>query len=519
MSTLQTGSPKATAVETEQNVPVQKQPVVDDLCMRTLITHAELKVPNQPAPRPNTLPGRNSSNKKMNRDHNDSDTNPLRILRDKNYPIIRPRMKINTNSETVNNGILASDPDEACESPSYLPNPEYTFSECDINIHHSDAQKIICNKEIENLNPIPLPPRDRNKVLLTNVKRHVRKHPLIIPASGLQRTLNKVTTSLDENASFPGCTNGDEIDGNLKASLMSHKKNYNMPRALTKPAEAMKLQAIPNQHSYINQEDINVATKSDEQKVYTKKFIENNFPDKEFRTYENIDTLRLQSDNTDSASLHFESILENDINKITDMSGGDDSNHAFFFDMQRDNYDIPRINNNINESGTQNIELERKKTEFLQKFPNYMQPKNELANNALFNKFRDSAEIDQAMSSSVVDHVDRSHNVGKQEPIDFAELEDATDDSEKMLERKLIDSNSVSCEDLLEFANKKPKGKERGIESDEVRIMTKVLGSVVSACSLLLLFNSDCSIAFNLTTKTPFSLGYTRTMFNCIRRY
>lgn len=41
-------------------------------------------------------------------------------------------------------------------------------------------------------NPIPLPPRDRNKPLLTAKARHTRKHPLIIPPTSLQRTLDKV---------------------------------------------------------------------------------------------------------------------------------------------------------------------------------------------------------------------------------------------------------------------------------------------------------------------------------------
>lgn len=143
--------------------------------------------------------------------------------------------------------------DDVCESPSYLTNTQYTFSERDVNIQHNDTQKFIGNKEIENLNPIPLPPRDRNKVLLTNVKRHVRKHPLIIPASGLQRTLSKVTTPPDEKcnssmlSSFAAATtviaSHDEIDGsnNAKSIANSNKINYNMPRTSTKPAEVMKL--------------------------------------------------------------------------------------------------------------------------------------------------------------------------------------------------------------------------------------------------------------------------------------
>lgn len=141
--------------------------------------------------------------------------------------------------------------DDVCESPSYLTNTQYTFSERDVNIQHNDTQKFIGNKEIENLNPIPLPPRDRNKVLLTNVKRHVRKHPLIIPASGLQRTLSKVTTPTDEKCSSTllsgfaatAIASHDEIDGSNSAKSIanSNKINYNMPRTSTKPAEVMKL--------------------------------------------------------------------------------------------------------------------------------------------------------------------------------------------------------------------------------------------------------------------------------------
>lgn len=43
-------------------------------------------------------------------------------------------------------------------------------------------------------NPIPLPPRDKNKALLAAKPRHTRKHPLIIPPTSLQRTLDKVNT-------------------------------------------------------------------------------------------------------------------------------------------------------------------------------------------------------------------------------------------------------------------------------------------------------------------------------------
>lgn len=42
--------------------------------------------------------------------------------------------------------------------------------------------------------------------------------------------------------------------------------------------------------------------------------------------------------------------------------------------------------------------------------------------------------------------------------------------------KELLQSHHVSCEDLLEFADLKPNSRTRGNDSDEVRIMSKVLG-------------------------------------------
>lgn len=479
--------PKTSTLELAASSPIAANSVTDErrssptsVTMMKLMAHSELKVPSHPAPRPNTLPGRNAA--KMSREHIDCETNPLRILRDKNYPIVRPRMKVNIDDEqssATTNGENQCGADDVCESPSYLTTQEYTFSERDVNIHHGDTQKFIGSKEIENLNPIPLPPRDRNKVLLTSVKRHVRKHPLIIPATGLQRTLSKVTTPVEEKqpTPFPSGNEVDEIDSgaSLKPASSSNKNNYNMPRTSAKPAEVMKFQPLGTDHSYINQEDINVASPTDEQKVYTKKFIENNFA-----TYENLDSLRVQLDCTDSASLHFESILESDINPVDEGPS-----NGFFFELRNagENYDVPRISTDSTFASYRNStpkssdvrtskpleihskeDIERKKLEFSQKYPNYSQPKNELTDNALFIKFRESAEGES------------SRRIDKRQTIDFVQ----SMETEEELNGKLKDSNSVSCEDLLEFADKKPKGKERGIESDEVRIMTKVLGTIVS---------------------------------------
>ncbi|KAL1494662.1 hypothetical protein ABEB36_010228 [Hypothenemus hampei] len=52
-------------------------------------------------------------------------------------------------------------------------------------------------------NPIPLPPRDRNKTLLAAKPRHTRKHPLIIPPLSAQRTLEKINTVSPPSKNVP----------------------------------------------------------------------------------------------------------------------------------------------------------------------------------------------------------------------------------------------------------------------------------------------------------------------------
>ncbi|XP_037037762.1 activated Cdc42 kinase-like [Bradysia coprophila] len=404
----------------------------------------EFSVPTHPAPRPTTLPWRNSTG--GDKRSPDVDSNPLRILRDKNYPIIRPRTKVNsTNDDAANRDSINND--AMCESPSYLTQPEYSFSEKDINLHRSSVQKQIAIKEIENFNPTPLPPpKDRSKILQTNVKRHVRKHPLIIHGTVLQRQLNKVKTPVEEKTPpFP----------------LSSNSNYNTNS--TKHAEVSKLRGFD--HSYVNQEDLDG---TNDKYYYTKKCTDYS------RSYANITTLSCEVDCTDSASLDFESILESDVNKIDEMSSPEVVN-GFVFDIQKDHVDDGLVDGR---------NLDRKKFEFSRKHPKNDQPKNELADNALFNKIKDQVEA----TINVDDDVDVAVRSGSK-GIDTVDSAKEWRADESLSEGNLNDTNAVSCEDLLELSDKKPKGRERGLESDEVRIMTKVLGAVASADQFIIALN------------------------------
>lgn len=68
---------------------------------------------------------------------------------------------------------------------------------------------------------------------------------------------------------------------------------------------------------------------------------------------------------------------------------------------------------------------------------------------------------------------------GVSQPIQQEQQQHHSDDEVK------VQSHHVSCEDLLKFANAKPSSRARGNESDEVRLMFKVLGNDVSDLKLM----------------------------------
>ncbi|XP_059614763.1 activated Cdc42 kinase-like isoform X3 [Phlebotomus argentipes] len=362
----------------------------------------ELTVPSHQAPRPEV-----------------TDANPLRILRNKNFPIVRPRLKhlpsVQGDSQPP---VEAGDDAGLCESPSYLVNMEYTYPERDV----SDAAS----------NPIPLPPRDRNKIITTNAKRHVRKHALIIPASGLQRTLNKVSQ-------------GSELKVNNVTD-----NNYNTHSLIKRSMQVSKLPEIDQTDAVLR--GLSRASNG------------HDLPDTPGIS-ESINMFACDSPNADTASLHFESILESEINKVGEMSSPDVVDGFSCFEIQKDTYDkyCSSFEGGVgSDSELRNLDTERKKR-FAQR--------NELADNALFNRVRESVNAATGASRvapKAVPESSESYTTSDEEQMIMAEPQ-----------RLQEASNSVSCEDLLEFSEKKPRGRERGAESDEVRIMIKVLGKKI----------------------------------------
>ncbi|XP_050513101.1 activated Cdc42 kinase-like isoform X2 [Diabrotica virgifera virgifera] len=117
-------------------------------------------------------------------------TNPLRILRS-GQPVINTRTRSSSLASTLPPKISGSARNSV---PDHL-NGRSEFSHATLPRQSPLHPTIALTKPIhKDENPIPLPPRDKNKALLAAKPRHTRKHPLIIPPTSLQRTLDKVNT-------------------------------------------------------------------------------------------------------------------------------------------------------------------------------------------------------------------------------------------------------------------------------------------------------------------------------------
>ena len=395
--------------------------------------------------------------KSKDSDSSTSSSSPLRILRDKSFPRLKILPSVGSESVTSTTFLLDHDCENPCETPSYMANAHGNFT---LPIEPHEPVKVEGKAEE---NPLPLPPRS-NLQLNVSQKRHVRKYPLIIPATGVQRTLDKVNqvTPVEEKLDVFPVPNHEPSKSSVPPSAYDSDDDDDVFEDLKNDSKiSHEFESNVNHYGMIKSEEKN----------YTKNFIENNFPVNTLRhslidlnghrTYENIEAFQQKRfscvDEADTASLHFESILENDDNVVSDdmvdgfcvfESNAKVSNNADMAFKKPDKKSLVKT--------APSTVIETKKLEFSQKYPKYKMPRNELASNALFNKIKESVE-----NAALVDE---------------CEVELAISDECDL--KKSI--NHVSCEDLLDFSEKKPKGRERGAESDEVRIMIKMFGTKVS---------------------------------------
>ncbi|XP_064541463.1 activated Cdc42 kinase-like isoform X2 [Drosophila montana] len=369
-------------------------------------------------------------------------------------------------------------PNESCESPSYMTHASYKFP------------------EPQEANPLPLPSREGKKQVKTSAKRHVRKYPLIIPANGVQRTLSKLADFGEEAASKGG-------DASPQQQQQQQARSIEVVAAV----RSSSVRRRPEAREYENMPAVAGGASA--------------------HTYQNLDKLAPAdaAGLTDSASLQFESILEGDMSKEGVLQSPDVTDGFYNFSIQKEHYNKSKdvgfepaqiSGLYVNDDELRNLDKplaasSSSTTLDSAAVPQEMAPTaasavaaaaaaaavaaattaaedaplesistrrlggvdNELAGNALFKKVR--ASVNQAMNRNSINGKDANNtpaplaNVPASKPQTEAEYFAAT-------AARLADSNSVSCEDLLEFSDKKPRGCERGVDSDEVRIMVKVLG-------------------------------------------
>ncbi|KAG6803107.1 activated Cdc42 kinase-like isoform X5 [Apis mellifera caucasica] len=365
------------------------------------------------------------------------DTNPLRMLRS-GLPIVRPRIRGNKHA-TLGHPVSHQDdlgadhfhfdayhsgsktlPKIRAPPPPHAP-PPIPHSR-HLERHHS-TQEIENNQNQNNVdeNPIPLPPRDRSKTLQpkSSLPRHQRKHPLIIPGGGVTRTLAKmaVTTPPIE----------DQVDGSLQSTSSSIASNS-------------------LQEGYSSENSAN-SPEEFEQRI-----------DSEFAALDSL--------STDENRLHRFSVISEDLLEFSDNLIDCDTS-----DYRQNTQEI---------SDVQSIDSS---TERLQRKIS-IESKTSLRSNT--SKYVQENEIGEASRNSTPSDTNKSEDLmislkGDLAPsltINYNRL------SNEKLSRHTSDlsrqSDHVSCEDLLEFACDGPnarrtRGPRNGEQSDEVRIMMKVL--------------------------------------------
>lgn len=116
-------------------------------------------------------------------------------------------------------------------------------------------------------NPIPLPPRDKTKALLAAKPRHTRKHPLIIPPTSLQRTLDKVNTVSPPINHQPDL---ERIYANHVSHVASSEKNPESQHFEEQIESNLNaLDEIPAEQDVVDGEaDLN-SSKSEEEKIHS----------------------------------------------------------------------------------------------------------------------------------------------------------------------------------------------------------------------------------------------------------
>ncbi|XP_043507022.1 activated Cdc42 kinase-like [Frieseomelitta varia] len=365
--------------------------------------------------------------------------------------------------------------------PPHVP-PPLLLQSRHLERHHS-AQEIENNQNQSNVdeNPIPLPPRDRSKTLQpkSSLPRHQRKHPLIIPGGGVTRTLAKmaVTTPPIE----------DQVDGSLQctsssiASSLLHE-GYSSENSANSPeefeqridSELAALDSLPADENRLHR----FSVISEDLLEFSDNLADCDTPDCRQNAQENSDVQssdssieRLQrkvsvESKTSVRSSASKYVQENETGEASRNSTPSDLNLKPEDSVAHGKGDL---------HGSNKLQA-AKRTPLVQRPSNYMMQFDygEYSENSLQSRCKLQPEMSK--ESSVTNSNDSFHSAGLTDTYNRLSNEKLPGHASDLSRQ----SDHVSCEDLLEFACDGPnarrtRGPRNGEQSDEVRIMMKVL--------------------------------------------
>uniref|UniRef100_A0A182WIZ3 non-specific protein-tyrosine kinase n=1 Tax=Anopheles minimus TaxID=112268 RepID=A0A182WIZ3_9DIPT len=448
-----------------------------------------------------------------------SETNPLSLMRNKHFTLVsRSKYKSNSQQLPWDEQLEPAGSSNQAESPSYLTNPEYTYNNAltaastDIAGMEAAMKCTTDGTDGASNNPIPLPPRDRNKTIPVNQKRHVRKYPLIIPAAGVQRTLNKVTqiTPVDEKTDVFSTPDATESTHANETQVQRNEPDDSCnldTKVLHKSIESIKLNEI--EESFTDLPLNATADQSTHKKGYSKEFVENNFPNVSnsfaLGCTEGIDSKRPQIQHSVSlsnsiAATTLPATIPAASAILTRRRTASDAGVLATLSQRRQPpLTLAPVALTLATTETELRDPTYENLDIFQTHNNYCIDTASLHCESILENDADSCPLSHGAGLSTVtsDMVDGfkpsaglfdsiNSNEKQQPTMKSVENEQSDCVVQPQTDCKLQKSmNFVSCEDLLEFAEK-PKGRARGLESDEVRIMSKVLGKKPSPAQCLL---------------------------------
>ncbi|TGZ55832.1 Uncharacterized protein DBV15_12194, partial [Temnothorax longispinosus] len=399
------------------------------------------------------------------------DTNPLRMLRS-GLPVVRPRIRGNKHAtlgysvssqskdafdehgyhfEMHHSGARTLPKVRAPPSPhAILPLPQSRILER----HHS--MEIENNQNQSNIdeNPIPLPPRDRSKTLQpkSSLPRHQRKHPLIIPGGGVTRTLAKmaVTTPPVE----------DQVDGHFMLQNSNPAIAEEFEQRID--SELAALDSLPIEESRLRRCS-----------VISEDLLE--FSDNLIDCGDIIDLHRNASSN-DEQSRNLSTMTDNLCKKINDESKCSLKNFA---SKIQENMETDLSRNPILISSCRSIDWNKMNSSIKAQIPSARIQQTPLNYSSQTNMEEIPSKSEAFQCKEPLVHIGSSdnHSTALPKAYDLSNEKTSSCDIARDLSRQ---SDHVSCEDLLEFAcdgpnTRRTRGPRNGEQSDEVRIMLKVL--------------------------------------------